>query len=65
MCFMVHYRHPVVALTLIPSTWVCAPATCEHKIMGSVCSTQIPGLLCGFYSKITIPESNRLSTQAF
>lgn len=29
----------------------------EH-IMGGVFSTQVPGLLCGFYSKITIPESN-------
>ncbi len=29
----------------------------EH-MMGGVFSTQVPGLLCGFYSKITIPESN-------
>lgn len=31
----------------------------EH-MMGSVFSTQVPGLLCGFYSKITIPESNQI-----
>lgn len=29
----------------------------EH-MMGGVFPTQVPGLLCGFYSKITIPESN-------
>lgn len=27
-------------------------------MMGGVFPTQVPGLLCGFYSKITIPETN-------
>lgn len=33
----------------------------EH-MMGRVFSTQVPGLLCGFYSKITIPVSNLVSS---
>lgn len=54
----VSYLDVCLTLLFVPLTVLFVGEQGGEHMMGGVFSTQVPGLLCGFYSKITIPESN-------